>query len=131
MIVNVGAFFQANLEQHGGGQPFLALRVFAGSPPGPQGPDRADLLVALGLHKDGALAFGGPLFDIGHDDDDSDSDSGMSIDNKEEDDDGDDTMNDDVDDDGDDTMNDDVDDDGDDAMNDDDVQIVYELIHLD
>ena len=78
--------------------------------------------MALGLHEDGALAFGGPLFDIGADDDDSDSDSGMSIDVKEEDGDGDDTMNDDVDDDGDDAMNDD---------NDDDVQIVYELIHLD
>ena len=96
------------MEQHGGGQPFLALRIFAGSPPGPQGPDRADLLVALALHENGALAFGGPLFDIGGDNEDTDSDSGMSV-QPEEDDDDDDAID----------------------VDDDEVQIVYECITLD
>ena len=91
------------MEQHGSGQPFLALRIFAGLPPGPQGPDRADLLVALALHENGALAFGGPLFDIGGD---TDSDSGMSVQPEEDDDDA-------------------VD------VDDDEVQIVYECITLD
>ena len=95
------------MEQHGSGQPFLALRIFAGLPPGPQGPDRADLLVALALHENGALAFGGPLFDIGGDNEDTDSDSGMSVQPEEDDD--------------------------DDAIDvdDDEVQIVYECITLD
>ena len=114
-MVNVVAFFQANLERHGNGQPFLALRVFAGSPPGPNGPAREDLLVALGLHANGALVFGGPLFDIGgggDDNDETDSDSGMSFEQEGGDDDGD-------------------DDDGDDDDGEDDVQIVFESITID
>ena len=109
---------------YGAAQRFYALRIFAGLPPGPQGPDRADLLVALGLHENGALAFGGPLFDIGGDDDETESDSGMSVEQEEDDDDVID-VDDDID--GDDAMN----DDNDAALNDDDVQIMYESIHLD
>ena len=93
---------------YGAARRFYALRIFAGLPPGPQGPDRADLLVALALHENGALAFGGPLFDIGGDNEDTDSDSGMSV-QPEEDDDDDDAID----------------------VDDDEVQIVYECITLD
>ena len=108
--MNGVAFFQANLEQHGNGKPFFALRVYAGSPPGPHGPDREDLLVALGLHDDGALVFGGPLFDIGGGGENSESDSGMSVEQGDDDDD---------------------DEDDEDDENDDEVQIVYESITID
>ena len=110
-IANFRAFFQASLERHSNGKPFLALRVFAGSPPGLQGPVREDLLVALGLHDDGALVFRGPLFEMGGGGgDDTEPDSGMSVEQEEGD--------------GDDDKDDDKD-------NKDEVQIVHECITID
>ena len=112
--LKVSPCFQANIEQHGQAQAYLALRVYAGQL-GLQGPNPQDLLVSLGLHEDGALSFGGPLFRNGDDDDTDDDtdddDSGMSFDSnnvdvKEEDDD-------------------------DRDNDDDDVDIVYELINCD
>ena len=96
--------FQANFEGHGSEAKFLALRVYAG-PPGLNGPNQQDLLVALGLHDDGGIVFGGPLFgNRGDDDDDDDDDADANADDA---------------------------DDDDDEEQDDDIQIIYESIVID
>ena len=104
---DVAHWFQANVEDHPPASPFLALRVFAGPP----GPNREDLLFAIGLHEDGAIAYGGHLFGNAVFTDDSDSDSGMSIDVKPE--------------------GDLIDVDKDDEDDDNDVKILYESITID
>ena len=116
-LVKVASCLQANIEQYGQAQPFLGLRVYTG-PSGQQEPNPTDLLVALGLHEDGALSFGGPLFAVGDVSDDTGSDSGMSVESQQEEDDDDNMDN-----------NEDVDDNDD--VDDEEVRIVHEFIQLD